>query len=282
MEKRGINLIGGIVIVLIFWLVCSMPTNTHTFFYRNLIDQKVTTDIASTQAYLSQIKEGTTTEAKIQERINESNNKINLKLKELESEIMSDMNPGFGPKSKEIFRDFATLLDVAKVEPLNVKASSKAERQKLCDQYRQKIYALRDIRNESIRNSMTPASGNQKQQAEKNFKALDLIRKNIQNGTLDLNEADDISMICNQLNQGYSTIKTYNQFVEFKNPEDKAAYTAGDPETKVTRMLSVYDVWHDFLTGKLGGLGFVFWIIISILVDIAAFIFFDIAFKKRD
>jgi hypothetical protein len=47
-------------------------------------------------------------------------------------------------------------------------------------------------------------------------------------------------------------------------------------------LLSVYDVWVDFLTGKQGGLAFVFWIIISILVDVAAFIFFDIAFKKRD
>ena len=34
LEKRGIRLIGGIIIVLFFWLICSMPTNTHTFFYR--------------------------------------------------------------------------------------------------------------------------------------------------------------------------------------------------------------------------------------------------------
>ena len=51
MEKPGATLIGGIVIVLIFWLVCSMPTNTHTFFFRNLIDEKVTNDIAATQGY---------------------------------------------------------------------------------------------------------------------------------------------------------------------------------------------------------------------------------------
>ena len=94
--------------------------------------------------------------------------------------------------------------------------------------------------------------------------------------------ADDVKTICNNLNQSYSTIKTYQQFVDFKNEADKENYTRANPETKVSRLLSVYDVWVDFLTGKQGGLAFVFWIIISILVDVAAFIFFIIAFKKKD
>lgn len=32
MEKRGWTLLGGVIIVIAFWLFCSMPTNTHTFF----------------------------------------------------------------------------------------------------------------------------------------------------------------------------------------------------------------------------------------------------------
>ena len=74
----------------------------------------------------------------------------------------------------------------------------------------------------------------------------------------------------------------YNQFVDFKNAQDKELYTAENPKTKVSRLLSVYDVWVDFVTGKEGGLAFVFWILVSILVDVAAFIFFDIAFKRQD
>ena len=46
--------------------------------------------------------------------------------------------------------------------------------------------------------------------------------------------------------------------------------------------MSVFDVWKDFFRGLYKGHGFVFWILISILVDIAAFIFFDLAFKKED
>ena len=101
-------------------------------------------------------------------------------------------------------------------------------------------------------------------------------------GDINLNNAEDIKMVCDKLNEGYSTIKMYNQFVDFKNAQDKELYTAENPKTKVSRLLSVYDVWVDFVSGKEGGLAFAFWILVSILVDVAAFVFFIIAFKKQD
>jgi hypothetical protein len=55
-EKRGMMLGGGILLVILFWLICVMPTNTHTFFFRNVIKDKVTLDITTTQKYLSDIK----------------------------------------------------------------------------------------------------------------------------------------------------------------------------------------------------------------------------------
>ena len=42
--KRGEKLIGGILIVIAFWLLFSMPTNTHTFFYRNAISSIASED----------------------------------------------------------------------------------------------------------------------------------------------------------------------------------------------------------------------------------------------
>ena len=135
----------------------------------------------------------------------------------------------------------------------------------------------------NIVKEMTPSNGNYRKVAEKDYKNLELTKQYIDGGQLSLTDADDVKTVCNNLNQGYSTIKTYQQFVDFKNETDKEAYTAANPETKVSRLLSVYDVWVDFLAGKdSGGLAFVFWIVISILVDVAAFIFFDISFKKTD
>ena len=282
MEKRGATLIGGIVIVFVFWLLCSMPTNTHTFFYRNLIDEKVTNDIAATQGYLSQIKDNTVTDAKIQAKCAEIENQINSKLQSLEAEIKNPLNPGNGPETERVLGEIAQILGVAKINKLSGTGNSVDERKKLYDAYRQTILMQLDNKKMNIIKAMSPSNDNYRKAATKDWKNLELTKKYIDDGQLSLTDADDIKTVCNNLNQGYSTIKTYQQFVDFKNDGDKEAYTCANPQTKVSRLLSVYDVWVDFIQGKQGGLAFFFWILISILVDVAAFIFFDIAFKKRD
>ena len=281
MEKRGLNLIGGIIIVLVFWLLCSMPTNTHTFFFRNLISEKVTKDLATTQGYLAQIKDGTVTEAKIQARITEFKNKVEIKMGELEAEIKNDARPGFGEKARDILNEFATMLEVDKIVPLTYNGVSKQDREKLCNAYRAKIFTLRDVKIRNIISEMTPSDDKYKKVAEKDWNNLEIVKKGIESEDIVLTDAEDVSMVCKRLNEGYSTIKMYDKFVDFKNLEDKENYTSNNPQTKVTRLLSVYDVWVDFIQGKAGGLAFIFWIIVSILVDVAAFIFFDIAFKKE-
>ena len=282
MEKRGWTLLGGVIIVIAFWLFCSMPTNTHTFFYRNLVHERVTNDISATQGYLAQIKDGTVTEDNINAKITEFRNQVNVKLGQLEAEIRNEANPGNGPRAKAILSEFASLLDVPEIKPLSFKGTSQQEREVLCREYRKMIYTLRDAKEKNIINEMTPANDNYKKVAERDYKNLDIVKENISNGNIDVNDAEDVKMVCDKINQGYSTIKMYSQFVNFKNNEDKVAYTASNPQTKVSRLLSVYDVWVDFLKGRQGGLSFVFWILISILVDLAAFIFFDMAFKKTE
>ena len=282
MEKRGLKLIGGVILLLCFWLFCSMPTNTHTFFDRSVIGDKVTSDIATTDGYLVQIRDNTTTEVRINNRLAELEKKVDVKLGELKAEIDNDANPGFGPKAKEILREFADVLGVAKIEPLSFKGTSIQDRQKIYDAYRSKMYTLMDAKKSNIVKEMTPATNNHQQQASKDYKNLELVKKYIEEDQLDLNNAEDIKTICDKLNESYATIRTYKQFVDFKDETDQMNYTAPNAITKVKRMISVFDVWKDFLAGEYAGHGFMFWVIISILVDVAAFIFFDIACKKSD
>lgn len=285
LEKRGLHLVGGIVIVLIFWLVCSMPTNTHTFFYRTVINDKVTTDISTTRGYLGQIKNNTNNKTQATVKVNELKNSVDVLLGELEAEIKNEANPGFGPKSKEILRKLAAQLGVDRIEPLTFKGTSKQDREKLCDAYRTKIYILTDSKATNIMaNILSPNPDNLKEvkTVEEN---LALTKKYINDGTIDLNNPEDVTGdggVCDKLNEGYNTIKKNRDFVNFSSKTDEANYVTDNPVTKVKRMISVFDVWEDFLNGEYAGHGFAFWIIISILVDIAAFIFFDLAFKKRE
>ena len=282
MEKRGMTLVGGIIILLVFWLLCSMPTNTHTFFYRNLIGEKVTNDISTTQGYLSQIKDNVVTDGKIKAKCVELENQINTKLQSLEAEIKNPLNPGNGPETEKILGEIAQILGVNKINKLSGNGNSVSERNTLYQAYRDVILLQLENKKINIVKAMSRSNDNYRKVANKDWKNLDLTKKYIDEGNLLLTDAEDIKKVADNLNQGYSTIKTYQEIVDFKNDTDKENYTCANPQTKVSRLLSVYDVWVDFLTGKQGGLAFVFWIIISILVDVAAFIFFDIAFKKRD
>ena len=281
-EKRGAKLIGGVLIVLVFWLMFSMPTNTHTFFYRNAISTIASEDITTTKGYLDQLRNNTVTENQIRARQNELENQVWAKFAELESEIKNDANPGQGPVALRILAEFATMLQVSKIEPLSNKGASEQQRQKLIDAYRQRITILLENRLENIRNSMLAADESQyRSQAAADWKNLDLMEQAITSGEADLNDADDVNDLNGRLVKGYSTIKNYQQYVEFKG-NDKEHYlpASGNAVTKVKRMLSVFDVWKDFIAGQYKGHGLIIWVLLSILVDIGAFIFFDIAFKK--
>lgn len=283
MENRGTKLVSGLLIALFFWLICSFPTNTHTFFYRNYIDDKVNTDISQTQGYLAQIKNNTVVDELIQAKTQELERDVNIRLGELKSEIENSANPGFGTKSKEILASFADILGVARIEPLSIGGSSlsKQGRQILYEAYRQKILTLMETKKENIKLSLMPTNKEYRKVAENDYKNLNLVRKYIQDGTLDVNTPMDIKTICDKLNKGYNTINTYKQYVHFQNDDDKARYTTDNPETRVKRMLNVFDVWHDFINGEFPG-SFIYWIILSLLVDIAAFICFDLTFKRND
>lgn len=281
MEHRGATLVGGILIVMVFWLLCSMPTNTHTFFFRNLIDERVTTDLTTTKAYLSQIKDNTANDQRIKAKQTEVENQVNTKLQSLEAEIKNPLNPGNGPETEKILGEIAQILGVPSINKLSGTGNSVQERNTLYKAYRAVVFMQLEAKKKSIARAMAPSNNNHQKAAAKDYKNLELIQKYIADGQISLTDAENIQEVCNKLNEGYATIKANQDFVDFKSADDRENYTCDNSQTKVSRLLSVYDVWVDFLTGKEGGLAFVFWILISILLDVAAFICFDIAFHKE-
>ena len=198
MEKRGATLLGGIVIVLVFWLFCSMPTNTHTFFYRNLIDEKVTNDIATTQGYLTQIKDNTVTDAKIKARCAEVEKQINIKPQSLEAEIKNPLNPGNGPETEMILGEIAQILGVNKINKLSGAGNSVSERNKLYQAYRDVILLQLDNKKMNIVKEMLPTNDNYRKIASKDLKNLELIKEYKDKGQLLLTDADDVKTVCDK------------------------------------------------------------------------------------
>ena len=83
------------------------------------------------------------------------------------------------------------------------------------------------------------------------------------------------------LQNSYSLIKNNKDYVVF-NEGDEPVYCAEKTTTRTRQLKNVIKVWQDYMGGKYKGMGFFYWIMISLLVDIGAFIFFDIAFRKEE
>lgn len=284
LEKRGLRLIGGILLTLVFWLICSMPTNTHTFFYRTAAPDIVTQDLALTKSYLQQLRDNVKNETEIKEKLDSLERGVNSGVTALFNEIENMAQPGFGPRAKAILIEIAKDLLVSRIPELSYQGTTASQQKALKDQYNAMIGELLNNRKSELRTNYTdPQEKLFMPEAAKAIETIESIEDSVMQ--MDANGVVDNNLIAQAdiaLQKGYTTIKNYADYVIFKSDLDKELYTADNLVTKTTKLLSVIDVWKDFLAGKHAGRGFVFWIVISILVDIAAFIFFDIAFKKRE
>ena len=137
--------------------------------------------------------------------------------------------------------------------------------------------SLKAIKDQNYTVSRTAAT-----EASEDIRKIDLmtdtIKTMVETGSI---HEDVITQAEGVILSGYTCIKNNQKFVKFKNSKDKELYTAENLETNTKRMLSVIDVWMDFFRGKYP-ISFLFYVLLSVLVDVAAFIFFDFAFKKRE
>lgn len=278
-ENRVRNFWMGIVLFVVFWLFMSMPTNTHTFFYNHNVGNKVQDDISTTIAYLEQIKG----RANISTDYNKVHDDVNKKFNSLSDEyngIGKSGMKGNGQYVRQQLRDINAILEKelpGSAIKFNDDTWNGFNPSVLSNYEDQMNAALVNIKDANYKVSKTAAA-----EAEADVKKLSEIQAQVkamvEAGSIDeevVTQADGLIL------SGYSCIKNNQTFVNFKNEADKELYTAENLETLTKRMLSVIDVWIDFFGGKYP-LSFCFYILLSVLVDVAAFLFFDFAFKSED
>lgn len=279
-ENRGWKLTGGIILVIVFWLFCSMPTNTHTFFYWNK-KENVTEDIGTTIKYLDQLAKAQKVTDSIEGEFKPLKEKLwRLKI-DLEEEIKNHGNPGVAIYARGIMNE------IARLSGQEIRELSKSERSgwtELAEAYGKKVQEIIDFKEAEKNSTIEEIKKNSLyvKEAKTNLIELQNAELAIKEGDLSLINAEHMKILNKKLINGYGTIGTYSQWVSFSSPEDEALYKAEKPFTKTNRMIDVFAVWKEFLQGKYRGQGLWYWVVISILLDVAAFIFFDIAFAKRE
>lgn len=289
-RRRGLVLSGGVLIMLFVWLICCMPTNTHTLLFYNNINAVAQEDIDNTLLHLRQLyNKEDINKADVDAACDELDAKINLMSSGLYKEILNPENPGFGTESQKRLDAINRELD-ASIAPLSFKTGvlTKDQRSGICQNLNDEIeYAKQQkkLKIERQINAKVPMLDQIKAQAGENINSIEEWEKDWKDGVIDIKKPESLigeNGLDKRLQRGYGTIKSFKEFIVFSSPEDEERYCADVPTTKVKHVISVIDLWKEFLSGNLPNTGtMIFMIIISVLIDLSAFVFFYLLTSKN-
>ena len=277
-DNRKGKLIGGIVLVVAFWLCFSMPTNTHTFFFNDNIGSVISEDIETTNNYLQQIVDkgpGSATLV-LDPKGKELKDSIDNIIVHIDAQFYGDEYPyksGNGPIIGEYIKRVNTLLN----SQITQNSNRYSKDPTILNEYRVNI---RKALNHALKtHTISTQSVKDARDTRNKLSALkDSIQDHIATGSLSVAEIRQCEAV---LGKGYEIIKTNSNFIQFDEEKNhKVLYTQVKIQTKTKRMMSVIDVGADFLSGKYSK-SFWYYILLSILVDIGAFIFFDTMLIKK-
>lgn len=272
-ENRRAKLGGGFFLLILFWLVISMPTNTHTFFYNEQICDVVLSDISVTENYLDQIeKRAVTLDGYI-----ELEKAVNTKHAELTAEFN-----GLGPSRRRGNGQYVMqrMREINNLMGSNIPVDPRPNVYDVNILNRYDTQIAKEL--SKVKRDKYQAPRSAVDEAAILLDDLYVVEDTVK-VMANLGRPDEAIIVQTEgvLQKAYTLIKNNEHFVVF-NSNDKDIYCADKITTKTHQLKNVVKVWSDYFGGAYKGKGFIYWIVISILVDLGAFIFFDIAFKRED
>lgn len=276
---RGGQLTIGLLGVIIFWLMVSLPTNTHTLLYRASIRPIITTDLNRTMGYLKDLKDNNIEIKKINDKYNAKKEAVDALILRLIAEIDNPSAVGIGHRFETVLVELdRTLFDGQtgnrKIQRVANVGSTRTQWLTAINYYQKQAQeqlvnyrSICDKEIEQIRRTM-------------NSEQLNNLIQNQQIALTDIENMHDvnydiISAAEKDLEMSYAFIKANSKYIVLK-PEDVDRYTREGVLPETEEMKSVPDVWKDYLTtNKYDGHGFIWWVIVALLVDLSAFVFFD-------
>ncbi|MBQ9313082.1 MAG: hypothetical protein IJ213_08575 [Bacteroidales bacterium] len=275
LENRTGKLWGGIVIMLIFWVIFSLPTNTHTFFYRSAVRDVVTKDLSRTKEDLKSLGSKEYVARMMFTAWDSKEKRINSYLTNLTQEAQNPAMEGIGPRFETILKKIEVELGT-KIQRVKPRTNNHKGWNEVVDNYTNYVNSTMEQQKLTDAQKFVNVLDNEtKKEVNANIRNITTMQRKVAN--MDKLDTKVIESSSKVLSQSYALIDRYNQFLG--KPDNKSIYQS--KVSKTDRMLSVIDVWKDYFKGEYKGRGFIFWLILSMLVDIAGFIMFDIAFRKK-
>lgn len=276
---------GGIVLLVFTWIIVSLPTNAHTFFYKLKIGDVVTGDLKTTKQYSEQLMNRMVTDSAYFELEKE----VLAEYGAFQNEVMGNEKnhdysgrPGIDQHAIDRIVNVNIALGSGYTVPLPpLMKGSDPRLTDVCNLWKgyvdNSLAKLKQDKYQAPEEAVRTA-----QKDVQNIIAMeDTVHNLILTSRISKSEAEPLIKECEGvLVVAYSNIKNNKDYVAFdQDTKDESLYTAEVLETKTTRFLNPYSVAADFFSGKIP-FAFIFWLILSILIDVSGFIFFYKATKK--
>ncbi|MBO5816509.1 MAG: hypothetical protein J6R26_00980 [Paludibacteraceae bacterium] len=277
MEKRTLKFIISVLGVVLLWILFSMPTNSHTFFYKQMAKATAVEELQHIDGELSNLTDTTVYIKKYNDEWNKYEGEVKLALDQLKQEIDNPQRFGFGPEAEAKLAKIEDLFDVktGTITRRGTRNTTKQERNLVCKYYDNVVKEQLDVK---LAQHQTKVQAFKKDfqtkinEVKPIRRDIQVVLNNLDNPTYDREEV--LAQARQVAEKSYAVLKSsFGQLYE----EDANVYTSD-------RLVKVTKVWGDYLSGRFKNTNYTlwYWILLSVIVDIAAFVFFDIAFKKED
>lgn len=293
-DHRRRDFVLGILGVLLFWLACSMPTNTHSLFYTKVIDNVVAAELDNQKVTLNTELNRLDGDIKAQKdkEIELLKSEVTVLRDRFVAEINHTDRPGLGVEAFNILKDIEVKCGVnpdSYFLHTTQRNTSGSERQRIKEHYipqinnllKQKIDEINAVRDSEISNN-----GKKKKELSDLIDKIQLVKS--YQGDLDVPHQDRINAARLVLRNAYNDANYRDKILNNVEVliDAKVGHKDSNVESykiyKTERLHSVFKLWSDYLSGKMQNLDFdmFYWVIISLIIDIAGLLFFAIAFRK--
>ncbi len=276
-EHRIAKFVVGVLGVLLLWIAFSMPTNAHTFFYKQMAKNTAVKELKHVDGELQKLS----SENAFLETYNAEWNKYEADvmgaLAAIKAEIKDYQNTGTGDKTEARVAEAEDLLGIKTGTIARLKARDRSQREinKACEHYDTAVKEQLTVKKQQHEANVARAYAD----FQERMKNVAPLRRDIK-ATLDHLD-DDMYAKEDVLKNARKVIG--RSYAELES-QFNGIYTYDENVYRSDRLVKVTKVWGDYFKGRFRNTDYTlwYWILLSIIVDIAAFAFFDIAFKSED
>lgn len=269
---RWFSLLG----LLFFWILFGIPTNTHSLVYNSAIESVANNELSRTKEYLSDVLNKDQALINVlEDSIASKRRGIDIYKKRLKYEVYN-LDKGFGPKFESTLYEFQGYIGT----PFAFQKYSthvgipRSEWDDVLDFYFKQADDWFINFEQEIRGKIEELKKNSDPKLIKKLEDdIVLLKKSKSRETM--------REINTDLEQAMAIIGNNPDLVKFNNNEDRLHYTRENAIPSTVELESVWDVWMGYFKSQYEGHGFAWKILLSVLIDIAAFVFFNMAFYKK-